>query len=129
MSDDFKADAARRRLQQIQAERAAAVADLAAHESNSDYDSAAYTAQQIADLDGKAKRVVALYQRQVASQTPRQPEHLTAEERAVRPVHKMDWSDVVDLARQSRYAKNIRADDPNMIAGWHEAQRRRGRGQ
>jgi hypothetical protein len=129
MSDDFKADAARRRLQQIQAERAAAVADLAAHETNSDYDSAAYTAQQIADLDGQAQRVVDLYQRHVQSQQPRQREYLTPEERAARPVEKMDWSDAVELARTSRYGKNIKADDPRMVAGYWEAQRRKGRGE
>jgi hypothetical protein len=46
---DFYQDFAPRRLQQIEAERAAAMADLAAHRMNSDYDSAGQVIQQIAD--------------------------------------------------------------------------------
>jgi hypothetical protein len=41
----------------------------------------------------------------------------------------MDWQDVVDLARQSKYAKDIQPNDPHLIAGWQEAQRRRARGE
>jgi hypothetical protein len=129
MSDDFKADSARRRFEMIQAERAAAVADLAAAEANSDYDSGAQAAQTIADLDAAAANLGNLYSRHVQSQQPRQPEYLTPEERAARPIEKMDWSDAVELARTSRYGKNIRADDPNMVAGYYESRRRRARGE
>lgn len=41
----------------------------------------------------------------------------------------MDWQDVVDLARQSKYARDIKPDDPNMLAGYHEAMRRKARGE
>jgi len=129
MADDFYTASARQRLERIEAERAAAQADLVAHRSNGDYDSAGIAIQQIANLDAEQRNLLDLHQRYAASQQPRQPERLTSEERAVRPVHKMDWSDVVDLARQSRYAKNIKADDPAMVAGWHGANRRRARGE
>jgi len=125
---DFYSDSARRRLEQIETERAAATADLAAHKANGDYDTAALSIQQIANLDAEQRNLVDLHQRYAASQQPRQ-DYATPEERAARPVHRMDWQDVVDMTRQSRYAKNIKADDPAMVAGWHEANRRRARGE
>ena len=129
MTDDFYQGAARQRMQQLQAERAAALADLAAHRANGDYEFAGQAVQQVADLDAAAANLENLYSRYVQSQQPPQREQLTAEERAARPVSKMDWSDTVELARQSRYGKNIKADDPNLIAGWQEARRRSGRGE
>src|SRR5262245_10023505 len=130
MSDeDFYTASARQRLERIEAERAAAQADLVAHRSNGDYDSAGYAIQQIADLDRQRENVIGLYNRYAASHQPRQPEYLTPEERAARPIEKMDWSDAVALARTSRYGQSLKADDANMIRGWHEAQRRRGRGE
>jgi hypothetical protein len=129
MSDDFLTNSARQRFEQIQAERAAAQADLMAHKSNSDTYSAAQSIQQLANLAADEQNLTTLYNNYVQSQQPRQREYLTPEERAAKPIHKMDWSDAVDLARTSRYGKNIKADDPNMIAGWHESQRRRARGE
>jgi hypothetical protein len=41
----------------------------------------------------------------------------------------MDWHDVVDLARGSKYGGDLTPDDPNMLAGWQEARRRRERGE
>jgi hypothetical protein len=129
MSDDFYTQSARQRLERINAERAAAQADLAAYRANADYDSAGQAIQQIANLDAEEANLGNLYNRYVASQQPRQPEYFTPEERAARPIEKMGWNDAVELARTSRYGKNIRSDDPAMIAGWHEAQRRRSRGE
>jgi hypothetical protein len=126
---DFYSDSARRRLEQIEAERAAALADLAAHRANSDYESAGNAIQQVANLDAERANLGTLYQQYVASQTPPSPPELTAEERAAKPWSKMDWSDVVELTRGSRHAKNIKPDDPNMVAGWRETQRRRARGE
>jgi hypothetical protein len=130
MSDnDFYTQSARQRLEQIAAERAAAEADLLAHRANSDTYSAGQSIQHLANLAAEQQNLTTLYNNYVQSQQPRQREYLTPEERAAKPIHKMDWSDAVDLARTSRYGKNIRADDPNMIAGWHESQRRRARGE
>jgi hypothetical protein len=126
---DFKNRVAHQAATEFNARRAALQADFAAHEHNGDEMSAAQTMQELAKLDLEEQAAANLYNRHVASQQPRQREYLTPEERAAKPIHKMDWSDTVDLTRQSKYAKNIRADDPNMIAGWHESQRRRSRGE
>jgi hypothetical protein len=80
-------------------------------------------------LDAERANLAQLYNNYVASQQAPAREQLTPEERAARPITKMDWSDVVDLARGSRYGKNIKPDDPNLIAGWNEARRRSARGE
>jgi hypothetical protein len=126
---DFYSDSAKRRLEMIEAERSAATADLSAAKANGDYDSAGQAIQQIANLDAERANLANLYNSYVASQQPPRREYLTPEERQARPIEKMDWSDTVDLTRQSKYAKNIRADDPNMVAGWYEARRRSARGE
>ena len=41
----------------------------------------------------------------------------------------MNWDDVVELTRTSKYAKHIDGRDPMMVAGWHEVQRRKARGE
>ncbi|MGO8923930.1 MAG: hypothetical protein ACLQF4_13460 [Xanthobacteraceae bacterium] len=129
MADDFYLSAGQQRLAQIEAERTAALADLAAYKANGDRDSAAASIQQIANLDVELGNLNNLYSRYVQSQTPQQPPEPSPEERAARPIHRMDWSDVVEMTRRSKYAKNIRPDDPNLIAGWNEAMRRRSRGE
>jgi hypothetical protein len=128
-TDDFYQGAARRRMEQLQTERACALADLQTFRLNGDHDSAGQAVQTIADLDAAAANLGNLYSRYVQSQTPPAQPELTPEERAARPITKMDWSDVLDLARGSRYGKNIKADDPNLIAGWNEARRRSARGE
>jgi hypothetical protein len=129
MADDFYLSAGQQRLAQIEAERATALADLAAHKANHDQDSAAAAIQQIANLDVEAANLGNLYQRYHQSQNPPPPPEPSPEERAARPINRMDWSDVVEMTRQSKYAKNIRPDDPNLIAGYNEAMRRRARGE
>jgi hypothetical protein len=126
---DFYSDSAKRRLEQIEAERAVALADLAAYRANSDYDSAGSAIQQVANLDAERANLAQLYNNYVASQQPPAPPQLTPEERAARPITKMDWSDTVELARTSRYGKDLKPNDPNLIAGWNEARRRSARGE
>jgi hypothetical protein len=63
MTDDFYGNAARRRMEQIQAERAAALADLQAHRLNGDPDSAGQAVQTIADCDAAAANLGNLYSR------------------------------------------------------------------
>ncbi len=126
---DFYGDSAKQRLAIIEAERASALADLAAHKANSDYDSAANSIQTIANLDAERANLANLYNNYVASQQPSRPPELTQEERQAKPWSKMDWSDVVEMTRGSKYAKNIKPNDPNMVAGYYEASRRRGRGE
>ena len=62
-------------------------------------------------------------------QSQQAPPEPSPEERAARPLNRMDWHDVVEMTRASKYAKDIRPDDPAMIAGYYEAQRRRARGE
>jgi hypothetical protein len=129
MTDDFYSGAARRRMEQIQAEKAAAMADLQAHRLNADPDSAAQSVQTIADLDAAAANLENLYSRYVQSQTPPARPELTTEERAAKPWSKMDYSDVLEMAKGSRYGKNLNWNDPNMQAGYREVQRRKARGE
>jgi hypothetical protein len=127
--DDFYIEAGRQRLAVLEAARTAALADLQAHEVNGDRDAAAEAVQTIANLDVEMQNLGGLYQRYQASVNPPLPPEPSKEERAARPVSRMDWQDVINLARTSKYARDIRGDDPNLIAGWQEAQRRRARGE
>ena len=126
---DFYIESGETRLQEIAAERAEALATLERSKANADYQTAGVAVQQIANLDTEQANLVGLYNRYVASQQP-PPQHVpTLEERRARPISAMDWNDIVEMTRQSKYAKNIQPDDPNMIAGWYEGQRRRARGE
>jgi hypothetical protein len=129
MSNDFYMHSAQRRLQMLNVERQSALADLAAYQSNGDADSAASTIQQIADIDAQQRNLVDLHQRYVESQTPQYAPPASQEERNARPWDRMDWSDVVEMTRNSKYAKNIRPDDPYMVAGYWEGRRRSARGE
>jgi hypothetical protein len=127
MADDFYLESGKARLQEIAVERADALAALERAKLQSDYETAGQAVQQIANLDAEHNNLAGLYNRYVASQQP--PPQPSAEERKARTWDRMDWQDIVDMTRQSKYAKNIRADDPNMIAGWYEGQRRSRRGE
>jgi hypothetical protein len=48
---------------------------------------------------------------------------------AAKAWHRMDYSDTLDLARNSKYGKSLTWDDPRMRAGYAEVQRRRHRGE
>jgi len=115
---DFKNRVAYQAGKEFQARRAALYADLAAHENNEDEMSGSQTLQELAKLEVEERAAADIYQRHLASQQPRQPEYLTPEERQARPVHRMDWTDVVDLTRQSRYQKHQgrRSSDGSRLA-------------
>jgi hypothetical protein len=126
---DFYIDAAAKRVQQLDAERAAAQADLVAHKANGDYDSASEAVQRIANIDAEARNVEDLYRRYVTSQQPYTPAPSNEAERMAKSWDKMDGNDVLELTRTSKYAKNIDWNDPYMRAGYSEAMRRRARGE
>jgi hypothetical protein len=127
---DFYQDSAARRLQQIDAERQAALADLSAHRLNSDYDSAGQVIQQIANLDSERQNLVALHERYVAQNTPAPPEVLTPEELQNRPWYKLTAEQALQVATEgSKYGKGLTYADPNVQAGWRESQRRKSRGE
>jgi hypothetical protein len=127
--DDFYGEAAKTRFENIAADRAEALATLERARVSGDWESASSAVQAIADLDTAHASLVNLCNRYIASQNPPRPPEPTREERLARPIHAMDWNDIVDMTRQSKYAKNIRPDDPDMIAGYHEAMRRRRAGE
>jgi hypothetical protein len=126
---DFYRDSAERRLQQLNATRAANLADLEAHKLNGDHDAAGECIQNLANIDAERANLTQLYQNYAQSQQPPQKPYETSEQKQAKPWSQMGWDDIVDLTKTSRYAKDIRPDDPNMIAGWHEARARRSRGE
>jgi len=121
MSEDFYSDAARRQMELIRVERSAAAADLESARANSDYDTAATAVQQIANLDAAAANLGNLYQRHVQSQQPPAPIELSAEEKAAKPVNRMDYRDVYEMAKTSKHG----VDDNAFRAGMAEVARRK----
>jgi hypothetical protein len=65
----------------------------------------------------------------IAQSQPRQPEQLSQEEINARPWDKMTPQNGLDLAKTSKYGRDLSFRDPHVIAGWHEANRRRARGE
>jgi hypothetical protein len=126
---DFYSDAASQRLAQIEAMRAQALADLATSKANSDYESAAASVQTIANLEAEKANVANLHRSYVASQTVPTPPELTREERDAKPWNRMTPDDALEIARGSKYGKDLNWDNPDVRAGWAEAQRRRSRGE
>lgn len=118
---DFYSDSAQKRLAMIEAERASALADLAAHRANSDYESAGNAIQQVANLDSERANLVQLYNSYVQSQTPVSPPELSAEEKAAKPVNRMDYRDVYEMAKGSKHG----VDDDAFRQGMAEVRRRR----
>jgi hypothetical protein len=123
MSDDFYTDVARRRLQQIEADEAQAQAQLIAARAHGDTD---YGVEQAEALDILA---VKKQEQHVQSQNPAPAPRQTPEQLRAKPAEQMTWQDGLEIARQSKYGKNLDFNDPNVVAGYHEANRRRGRGE
>ena len=128
-SDDFYTYSARQRLQQINAGRAQALADLEVAKAQADYDSAGAAVQQIADLEAQRQSLVNLHDQYIRSQQPPEQPEVTAEERFARPLERMTWEDGLDVSRNSQYGKDLDANDPNVQAGFREVMRRRARGE
>ena len=125
MADDFYQFSAKQRLQQINANRAQALADLENAKANSDYESAAASVQQIANLDADRNSLMTLHRQYVESQTPIAPPELSQEEKHAKPIERMDYADVWDMANTSKYG----VDENLFRAGMAEVARRRARGE
>jgi hypothetical protein len=69
-----------------------------------------------------------LYQNYVQSQQPPQ-NYETPEMKAAKPWSQMTAQDALDLAKTSKYGKSLDFNDPHVVAGWHESQRRCQRGE
>ena len=128
-SDDFYTYSARQRLQQINAGRAQALADMEVAKAQADYDSAGAAVQQIADLEAQRQSLVNLHDQYIRSQQPPEQPEVTAEERFARPLERMTWEDGLDVSRNSQDGKDLDANDPNVQAGFREVMRRRARGE
>ena len=124
-SDDFYTHSARARLQQINADRAQALAGLEQAKASADYVSAQELVQAIANIDAESRNLLALHQRYVDSQTPPEQPELTQEERHAKPWDKMDYSDTWELSQTSKYG----VDENAFRRGMLEVQRRRARGE
>ena len=125
---DFYEDSARRRLAQIDAARARAVADLEDCRADGNDTLGGEYEQQIANLDADKRNLLDLHRRYVESQNPPQPPPLSPEERHAKPWDKMTWDDGLELARNSKYGKDLTWNDPNVQRGYMEAMRRKERG-
>jgi hypothetical protein len=125
MADDFYAEAGRSRLQDIAVERAEALASLERAKSMGDYNTAGSAVQQIANLDAEYSNLYNLYNRYVASQNPPQPPEPSREERLAKPLERMDYNDVYEMLKHSKYG----VDDDAFRAGIQEVARRRARGE
>lgn len=124
---DFYLKSAAAQMQAIQTARANALAELEQHRQNKDKYAAGQAVQQLADLAAAQENLQRLANQYVQSQQPAPP--LSEEQRRAKPWDQMDFSDSLEMARQSRYAKNLTADDPNFVAGMREAMARRSRGE
>jgi hypothetical protein len=129
MSEDFYDSAARERYAVLEAAKARCLADLAEHRANGDQHSAAEELQVLATLNDQQVSLQRLHQQYQAQMNPPQPPRQTPEELRVKPAEKMTWQDGLEIARNSKYGKNLDFNDPNVVAGYHEAVRRRQSGE
>ncbi len=126
---DFYQDSAQRRLQQLNANRAASLADLEVHKLNGDHDAAGEVIQNLANIDAERANLTQLYQNYVQSQQPPQQPEQTPEEINAKPWHRMTPDDALSLARTSKYGRDLDWNNPHVRAGWAESQRRKARGE
>jgi hypothetical protein len=129
MSNDFYDSAARRQYQELEAAKARVLANLAEYRANGDEYSAASELQELAALSDQQASLQRLHQQYQAQQNPPPPPRLTPEQLKALPVEQMTWQHGLEIARNSKYGKNLDFNDPNVVAGFHEANRRRGRGE
>jgi len=126
---DFYLSAAQQRAAELEVELSAAKTDLLTYRHNQDLPGAGEAVQRIANLTAEQSNLQGLVQGYIQSQQPAQPEVLTDEERAAKPWHRMSADDGLQLAKTSKYGKNLDWSDPNVRNGYAEAQRRRYRGE
>ncbi len=126
--DDFYLQAGSQRLAQLEAERAAALADLAAYKANGDQESAAVSIQQIANLDVELQNLNNLYWRYQASVNPPRPPQPTLDEIMAKPWDRMSHDDMYRILKAPGATKHG-LDDNRYAAGIVETARRRARGE
>ena len=90
MADDFYSQAARQRLAMLDAEKAAHLADLAAHRANNSTESAASVVQALANGEAERANLTQLIFGLCAITNPPPPPEVSREEREARPPDRMD---------------------------------------
>jgi hypothetical protein len=119
-----------RLIRQIDAELAAARADLSVYDASDDEAGAAEAINRINELDLKRQNLESIYSRYVQANQPYQPPPLTDSEMQALPPEKMSVGNALEMInRTSKYAKNLSPDDPYVRHGWSIAQQRRQRGE
>jgi hypothetical protein len=123
MAEDWYVEIGRHRLAELNAGRAQAQADLELAKSTGDTDAASAALQNIADIDQAQANLGRLYDPYVRSQQAPPPP--SDQERAAKPLHRMDYSDVYQMLKHSKYG----VDDNAFREGIAEVGRRRARGE
>jgi hypothetical protein len=119
-----------RLIRQIDAELAAARADLSAFDATDDEAGASEAIARINELDLKRQNLESIYSRYVQANQPYTPAPLTPEEIDALPAHKMTVDHALNsINRTSKYAKNLDRNDPFVRHGMALAAQRRSRGE
>jgi hypothetical protein len=132
MSNDRYTQYGTRLLRQLDAELAAARADLSAFDASDDEAGAADAIARINELDIKRQNLESLYHRHVQANQPYQPPPLTDSEMQALPPDKMTLGSALEMInRTSKYTKDapLTVNDPYVRHGWSIAQQRRQRGE
>ena len=126
---DFYLKASQAQWDALEAQRMRELAELQAAKAAGDEDSAASAILGIANIDAAKRNLVQLTNEYAQSMSPQAPPLVSKEERAAKPLDRMDYNDALELARGSRYGRTLDHNDPNVRAGYAEVQRRRARGE
>ena len=129
MADDYYSDIARRRAQQLEADKAEMLGGLARARADSDDYAATEIIQGIANNEQEMRNLGKLHADYMAAQNPPQQMPLSREEWRARPVERMTPQDGLEVARNSKYGATLDFSDPHVQAGFQEAARRRARGE
>jgi hypothetical protein len=126
MSDfDDVIQSGRRQLERLNAQMAQANAQYQQCRIEGDQDGMDIALQDWSNLENQAVNLQNSYNRQIAAQQAAAPRELSAEEKAARPLSHMNYGDVYDMLKHSKYG----VDDNAFRAGIAEVQRRRARGE
>jgi hypothetical protein len=128
-NDDFYLQVAQQRALQIEAEKQATLADLAAFSASGDAESAAKSVQALANLESERTNLLNLHQQYIASQNPPEAPPQTHEEWQAKPVERMTAEEGLEVMRQSRDGKDLDRNNPDVRRGFIEAKNRRASGE
>jgi hypothetical protein len=126
---DFLLDNAEKRLRVLQAAKQRALADLAEHRAEGNDYAAQEQLGALAHLEVEERGIVQMRQDYLRAQNPPPPPRQTPEQLRAKPAEQMSWEDGLQIARNSKYGRDLDFNNPDVVAGFHEANRRRGRGE